>query len=118
MPDHDGRRWCSEGKGGTHLGMLEEQVASLLYATSVNIESVRVELSRAGVDLGHGLLDLLVVVAVLFDGRRHAVLLHKLVDRDFLSIGVDGGLVDDRVGDWGRCEKGRVAKARWSAWRA
>lgn len=79
------------------LGVVEEELACIDDALSVGLETdVR---DAVGVEIIHGLLDLLMVVAVLFGDIPHALLVHHLVDGEFLGIRVNGSLVNDCVGD-------------------
>lgn len=62
----------------THFGVFDEQTTSLLDLLSENVETTTRDLMS--VELGHGLLDMLVIVAVLLGSRSHVEALHKLVD--------------------------------------
>lgn len=111
----------------TNLSVADEELAGVDDTLGIFVKTKVLDAVR--VDVGHGLLDLLVFFAVVLSCLTHAMLIHQLVDREFLqvlkrrgestrgtsakcqtidgvingetylSIRVDSSLVDDRVGD-------------------
>ncbi len=106
---------CSEAvcvRKGTYVGVAEEELACLDDALGILVQTDGRDAVR--VEVGHELLDLLMLVAVLLGSRVHTVLVHHRVDRHFLPSRIQK-TTSQTESFLGVASNGRTSASEWTA---